>query len=170
MKKLMLMMFAGGVLAFGGCTKSGPPGPQGPAGYDGLNANVVGSNPFDVSSWSYSSSNVAFSASFTDADITTAVANHGQVEQFLFYPSDGTWRNLPDIVGGTQFYSRFSQGGFEIYYANIDGTVPSNPGLQTFRTVVIAPSQKAAHPNTNWKNYNEAMAALSTAPAATAAQ
>ncbi len=104
---------------------------------------------------------MAWVASFTDPDITAAVAARGEVEIFLQYP-DGTWRNLPDIIAGTQFFSRFSQGGFEIYYANVDGTVPTAPtGTFTFRSVVIAPSQKQAHPNTNWKNYYEAMAAIS---------
>jgi hypothetical protein len=77
---------------------------------------------------------------------------------FLYYSGDGTWKALPDIYNGTQFYDRFSTGGFEIYYGNVDGTTPSPlSGTWTFRTVVIAPSQKQAHPNTNWRNYDEIM-------------
>src|SRR4051812_18476149 len=131
MKKVILMMLAGSLLIFNSCTKTGPPGPQGvqgPAGPAGYDANVVGSDPFVVSSWTYSAANAYFYASFTDPDITTAVANHGDVELFLYYSSDGTWRNLPDILNGTQFYSRFSAGGFEIYYSNVDGSAPGTPG------------------------------------------
>jgi len=171
MKKTILMMLAGGLLILNSCTKTGPPGPQGPqgpAGQSGIDANVIGTDPFSVSVWTYSSADNAFMASFTDPDVTATVANHGDVEIFLLY-SDGTWRNLPDIVNNTQFYSRFSQGGFDIYYARVDGAAPTNPGGPwTFRTVIITPSQKQAHPNTNWKNYNEAMAALNEKTAAPA--
>ncbi len=157
MKKIALMLLAACLFIFNSCTKTGPQGPQGPQG----NANVKGSNPFNVSSWSFNSAENAYVASFTDADITQAVSDRGVVELFLFYPSDNTWRPLPDILDGTQFYFRFSTGGFEIYYTTVDGSTPSFPtGTWTFRTVVIAPSYKQAHPNTNWKNYNEAMKVL----------
>ena len=156
-------MLVGSLFMLNSCSKTGPQGPQGLQG----NANVKGSDPFTVSHWDISSSEFAWYASFTDPDITAAVAARGEVEIFLLY-SDATWRNLPDIIGGTQFYSRFSQGGFEIYYTNVDGSLPtSSPGTYTFRSVVIAPSQKQAHPNTNWKNYNEAMAAISSTTATT---
>jgi hypothetical protein len=167
MKKIALIAMAGGFLLFNSCTKTGPQGPQGAQGPQG-NANVLGSNPFNVSVWSYNGSEVAYEASFNDADITSAVAAHGVVEIFLYYPSDQTWRPLPDIYAGTQFYFRYNQGGFDIYYANVDGSTPTAPnGVWTFRSVVIDPSNKQAHPNTNWKNYNEAMAALSNSNAQT---
>ncbi|MCD6010992.1 MAG: hypothetical protein K0Q79_854 [Flavipsychrobacter sp.] len=157
MNKIALILLAGSLFIFNGCTKTGPQGPQGPQG----NANVRGSDPFNVTSWSFSSSENAYVASFTDADITQAVADRGVVEMFLFYTADNTWRPLPDILNGTQFYHRFSKGGFEIYYTTVDGSTPAFPtGTWTFRTVVISPSNKQAHPNTNWKNYNEAMQAL----------
>lgn len=168
MKKLLLVMLAAGsMLTFNACTKTvvGPPGPVGPQGPQG-NANVVGSDPFTVSSWSYSGSEIAYYASFTNNAITNAVADRGTVEVYLYYSSDQTWRALPDIYNGTQFYSRFSAGGFEIYYGNVNGTIPGNPGTQIFRVVVISPSQRQAHPNTNWKNYKEAMEALSSPPKA----
>ena len=152
-------MIAGSLLLFNSCSKTGPQGPQGLQGPQG-NANVKGSDPFNVSSWTFSSSDNAYVASFNDPDVTASVAAHGVVELFLLY-SDGTWRNLPDIIGGTEFYSKFSTGGFDIYFTNVDGTAPAFPtGTWTFRSVVIAPAQKQAHPNTNWKNYNEAMVAV----------
>jgi hypothetical protein len=163
MKKLALLLLAGSLFLISSCSKRGPTGPQGPQGPQG-NANVVGSDPFNVTVWSYSSAENAYFASFTDNDITSAVAAHGVVEIFLYYPGDGTWRNLPDIYNGTQVYFRFSQGGFEIYYGNVDGSTPSAPaGTWTFRTVVIAPAFKEAHPNTNWKNYNEVMSVMNEA-------
>ncbi|MES2703727.1 MAG: hypothetical protein V4649_13885 [Bacteroidota bacterium] len=162
MKKVIFTLLACSLVIFNSCTRTGPIGPQGPQGAQGIqgNANVNGSDPFTVSSWQYSSAEIAYYASFNDADITNAVADRGVVEVYLKY-ADGTWRSLPDIVAGTQFYSRFSAGGFEIYYGNVNGTTPSPPTTQTFRVVVIEPSFKAAHPNTNWKNYNEVMKAMS---------
>jgi len=149
-------MIAGSLLIFNSCTKTGPQGPAGPQG----NANVKGANPFTVNSWTLNTSEVAYEASFTDPDITADVAAKGDVEIFLQH-SDGTWGNLPDISNGTIFYSRFSEGGFDIYYADVDGSTPLFPtGNWVFRSVVIAPSQRLANPNTNWKNYNEAMAAI----------
>ena len=165
MKKIALLLLAASLFVFNSCTKTGPQGPAGPQG----NANVKGSNPFDVTAWSYDAIDKVYYASFNDPDITTAVADRGVVECFLYYPSDATWRPLPDIVNGTQFFFRFSQGGFEIYYGNVDGTTPAAlTGSYRFRVVVIAPSNKQAHPNTNWKNYDEAVKALHEDAQATA--
>ena len=161
-----MIMIAGSALIFNGCTKTGPVGPQGATGAQG-NANVKGADPFTVNTWSLNTTENAYEASFNDPDVTASVANHGDVEIFLQY-TDGTWRNLPDIINGTEFYSRFSEGGFDIYFANVNGTTPSFPtGNWVFRSVVIAPSQRMANPNTNWKNYNEAMTALNQTAATT---
>ncbi len=159
MKKIALILLAGSMLMLNSCTKKGDRGPIGPQG----NANVQGSNGFNVNSWALNTTENAYEASFTDPDITQAVSDRGVVQIFLFYPSDGTWRNLPDIYSGSQFYFRYNTGGFDIYFGNVDGTTPSFPtGTWTFRSVVITPSNKLSHPNTNWKNYNEAMAALNS--------
>lgn len=167
MKKLFFLLLAGSAIFFNSCTKTGPMGPQGQTGAQGPqgNANVIGSDAFSVSSWTLTNS--VYSASFTDADITSDVDAHGVVEVFKLY-SDGTWTNLPDINGKTSTVFNFSTGAFDIYIQNSDGTVPANPGTQTFRVVVIAPSQRQAHPNTNWKNYNEAMAAINADKASSA--
>jgi hypothetical protein len=163
MKKLLFIMLAGSLLIFNSCTKTGPQGPVGPQG----NANVKGSNPFDVTTWSYDGTEKAYVASFNDPDITPSVTDRGVVEIFVYYTSDKTWKPLPDIYGGTQFYFRYNDGGFDIYFGNVDGSIPLSPasfgsGVWTFRSVVISPSQKQAHPNTNWKNYNEVMSVLNS--------
>jgi hypothetical protein len=164
MKKIVMIMIAGCTLLFTACTKSGPQGPEGPQG----NANVKGSDPFNVTSWTLNTAENAYEASFNDVDVTASVAARGDVEIFLQH-SDGTWSNLPDVYNGTIFYSRFSEGGFDIYYGDVDGTTPAFPtGTWTFRSVVIAPSLRQSHPNTNWKNYNEAMAAINETKAAAA--
>jgi hypothetical protein len=174
MKKIAFILLAGTMVLLNSCTKTGPQGPQGIQGPQGPqgNANVKGSDPFDVRAvtWVWNTSENAWMVSFTDPDVTNAVADHGIVELFLLY-SDGTWRNLPDILYGGQFYSRFSAGGFDIYFASTDGSAIGQPTVTyTFRSVVISPSNKKAHPNTNWNNYDEAMAALNNTAVAASAQ
>src|SRR5262245_60192623 len=92
MKKAIFMLLAASVLVFTGCTKTGPPGPTGPQGPQGPkgNANVIGSDPFTVSSWQYSTNDFAYYASFNAPDITNAIYNYGSVEVFIKYP-DGGW-------------------------------------------------------------------------------
>jgi hypothetical protein len=167
MKKLLLaILAAGSLLAFNACTKTGPQGPQGvpgPSGQTGPqgpqgNANVIGSSPFNVSSWALSAG--SYKASFDFNDITSDVVNGGIVEVFKYYSADDSWTNLPDINGKTSTVFNFYLHGFDIYVQNSDGTVPAFPGTITFRAVAISPSLRQAHPNTNWKDYNQAMAAM----------
>ena len=169
MKKLVLLLLAGSLLTVTACKKTGPVGPQGAQGQPGKNgvdgvdgnANVRGTAPFTVSSWTLNGS--VYSASFTDNDITASIVDRGIVEIFKSYGTN-EWTNLPDINGKTSTVFNFYDNGFTIYIQNSDGTTPANPGSVTFRTVIISASQKQSNPNTNWKNYNEAIAALSAAP------
>lgn len=157
MKKLGMILLAGSFLIYGACR--GPKGDTGPVGPQG-NANVKGTDPFNVNYWQFDTQENAYFADFNDPDITASIVDHGVVQIFLYYPSDGTWRNLPDIFGGVQIYFRFTDNKFTIYYGNVDGTTPTAPASTypwTFRTVIISPSYKQSHPNTNWKDYNQIM-------------
>ncbi len=154
-------MLAGGLLTLGSCVK----GDRGPAGQDG-NANVIGvDRQFTVSNWTtgtFTSGSPYYYATFSDPDITSDIVNNGVVEVYKQYSSG--WTNLPDVSGITSTVFDFYVGGFTIYIQNSDGTLPSNPGSITFRDVIISASQRQAHPNTNWKNYNEANAAINATP------
>ncbi len=152
MKKLMLLLVAGTMLMASSCTKTGPVGPQGPTG----NANVIGENPFTVSTWLLSGT--TFYQSFDDANITTDVANYGLVEIYKYYSTSG-WTNLPDIDGDVSTVYNFYPGGFTISILMPGGT-PPNPGSVEFRVVVVPSSVRLANPNTNWKNYEETKAVL----------
>ena len=163
MKKIILMMLAGSLLMLNSCTKSGPQGPQGAQGPQG-NANVLGAQPFSVINWNFASN--VYSATFTDADITSDIVNTGVVEVYKQYP-DGSWTNLPDINGVVTTVYNFYEGGFVISVLTTDGSVTPAPGTVTFRTVIISSSQRQANPNTNWKNYNEALTAINSTAAAT---
>lgn len=169
MKKILLIAIAGSLLIFNSC-KKGDRGPAGPVGPQG-NANVIGTNSFTVGSsssnaWDYNSG--TFYATFNNSGITQDIVDHGSVEIFKLYPNG--WTNLPDIDGNVITVFNFDVNTFTISVLTTDGSIPNNPGSVTFRAVIISASQKAAHPNTNWKNYNEAMAALSSPGNATVIQ
>ncbi len=178
MRKSVLLLSAAVVLFSAACTKTGPQGPQGvqgpqgqtgatgPAGVDG-NANVVGSAPFTVTDWTRNGN--VYYADFSLPTITSSVVNSGIVEVFKKYGTTD-WTNLPDISGKTSTVFNFYNGGFSIYVQNSDGTLPTYPGTQTFRTVVITSSQRMANPKTNWKNYKEATIAAGLESAAPVAQ
>jgi len=163
MKKLLFSLLAVGTLMVGSCTKTGPQGPQGPTG----NANVIGEDPFYVSTWNYTtntSGNIAtYYANFTDNNITADVAAYGLVEVYKFYPNGVGWTNLPDIDGVTTTVYNFGTGGFSITILTTDGTPPNPPGTVEFRAVIIPSSVRIANPTVNWKNYSEAMTALNKA-------
>ncbi|MCW3121635.1 MAG: hypothetical protein JWQ38_1127 [Flavipsychrobacter sp.] len=167
MKRIALLLIAGTLLTTTACKKTGPQGPQGvpgqqgPAGQNGLdgNANVIGTDAFTVTNWELSGR--TYSATFTDADITPSIVDHGIVEIFKSYGIN-EWTNLPDVSGVTNTVFNFYDNGFTIYVQNSDGTTPIYPGSQIFRVVIISASQKQAHPNTNWKDYKQAVTALAT--------
>jgi len=162
MNKIALCLFATCLLVFNACKKTGSQGPQGPAGQNG-NANVIGTAPFTVGAtattmWTYSSN--VYSATFVDSDITPGVVYSGVVEIYKQYPADSSWTNLPDINGDVTTVYNFYDYGFVISVLTTDGTTTPNPGNVTFRAVIIPSSLRLSHPNTNWKNYNEAVAVL----------
>lgn len=156
MKKLMLLLFAGTLLFAASCVKTGPQGPQGPMG----NANVIGEDAFNVSSWSASGN--GWIATFSDPNLTNDVYNYGLFEVYKLYSSSG-WTNLPDMNGLTSTVYNFRPGYFDIFVYNTDGSATAFPGTITFRAVVIPSSYKQAHPNTNFKDYTTAVNAQAAA-------
>jgi hypothetical protein len=150
--KISLLILGGGLLLLGACTKEGARGPQGATGATGAdgNANVIGSNPVTIT-WETADSTL--SATLTDADITQDVVDNGLVEVYKEY-NDGSWTNLPDVNGINSTVFNFYAGGLTLYDQNADGTLPANPGNQTFRIVIIPSSQRKANPNVNWSSYN----------------
>ncbi len=75
--------------------------------------------------------------------------------------TEGYWTQLPYLVGNSvNFVPEFGDqtGLLFINTEKADGTAGS-PWASTatfdFKAVLISSSQKLAHPNLNWKNYNE---------------
>ncbi len=139
-------------LLFNSCI--GEQGPQGPAGKDG-NANVQSSS-LTTSSWSYLSPD--WYINFTYAAITQDILDKGAV--LVYVQSGSNYFQLPYTFYPSSTYSRtytFKHylGGLSVIVTDSDLTQPANPGLLTFKVVVIASSALAKHPNVDLNNYNE---------------
>jgi hypothetical protein len=59
-----------------------------------------------------------------------------------------------------EFVGWVDEGVVEFVVQNSTLTTLNFNSPVTFKVVVISASQKAAHPTTNWRNYNEVKAAL----------
>lgn len=151
------------------CSKDGAVGPAGPAGANGINgtngingnANVVGSAPFSTVStnWGSSAGGAVWTATLSgQTSITQSVLDRGIVSVFRKYTSSTgatEWSPLPDT--NTNINISFNYGlGYIIFFAQSTNAVAiPNPGIITFRYVVITPTNRMANPNTDWKNYEE---------------
>ena len=156
MKKLkqigLIMLIGIFTVMINGCAKDGAPGAQGPAGVNG-NANVLGSNTISVTSSDWTLSGY-YTTSFTLPAITQAIVDKGVV---MVYEKMGaaSWQCMPYTAGIEERDFTFAVGTFKIWVHNTDGSATTNPGAQTYRAVAISASNLIAHPNVNWKNYQE---------------
>lgn len=155
-KKVIATLFVACTLIITSCKKgdTGPAGDKGATGSTG-NANVVSSS-LTASAWSYVSP--SWEMTFTYPAITQNILDRGAV---LVYVQQGlNYYQLPYTTYLSSTYSRTYNfvhyiGGMKVSLTDSDLTQPNNPGSLTFKVVVIAASQRMAHPNVNWKNYNE---------------
>lgn len=156
MKKTITTVITGLVLTLGltftSCKKA-EKGDTGPAGTNGTNgnANVIGTNVVTVSTWAASGS--VWESTITFSGITSNVVDKGIVSVFVLYGT--SWWALPDLNGKNSTQYGFGIGFVKLLNSNSDGTTPANPGTQTFRIVVVSPSNRIANPNVNWNNYAE---------------
>lgn len=139
------------IIIFTSCQKEGPPGKDGKDG----NANVV-STSFTSSSWTYSEPSWVISINWLS--ITPDIINGGAV---LVYLKDGNdYKQLPLTFYSTPEYSTTIEvttrvSGLSLYWTDSDLIQPLNPGLQTFKIVLIAPSALMRNPNVDYLNYEE---------------
>jgi hypothetical protein len=152
MKNLIKTCILISALLFNSCI--GEQGPQGPAGKDG-NANVQSSS-LTTSSWSYLSPD--WYINFTYPAITQDILDKGAV--LVYVQSGSNYFQLPYTFYPTSTFSRTYTfrhylGGLSVYVTDSDLIQPDNPGLLTFKVVVIASSALAKHPNVDLNNYNE---------------
>ncbi len=171
------MLFA----ALGSCVK-GDKGDMGQAGTNGTNglngsANVNwATGTTNSSSWTWSNTSSEDGASWTWLNITQGVVDSGTV---LAYMSNGNggWSALPFTYYGTgtgavslTYSFVYYLNGITVWVANsnnINVASSLNGSVSVFKFLTILPAQRRSHPNTNWNNYNEAVAAISSEPVAT---
>ena len=150
MKKLLLFPLLAG-LAFTSCKKTKVPS---------VDQTTSTARPGD---WSYDASAYEYSTVLIVSKITQDIVDNGTVMTFL-KKSDGTYVALP-----TTFYSTgysFTMGfSYEVSKVHIYMDCSSDlPGLtfnsNDYKVVTISRAQREAHPNTNWKNYDEVQKVL----------
>lgn len=180
MKKLVLKMAVVicMVIASSSCSKDGAMGATGAMGAAGANgangtngangingnANVYGTNSIPVTSgnWTANTTNTVWTTVLDVPQITQSIIDRGTVSVFWYGSSTSAsaWIALPVTLSGVSIFYAISLGSVVIAYGAPMGFTISNPGGQTYRVVVITPSNKMAHPNTNWNNYEEVKDAL----------
>jgi hypothetical protein len=73
--------------------------------------------------------------------------------------STGVWLNMPWTEFNTGYSSNYnfnySLGSMRIFKQDSDLTTPSNPGVRTFKVIIIPSSQREANPDVNWNNLAE---------------
>ena len=125
---------------------NGTNGTDGVDGKDG-NANVIGTNPFSVTStnWISGGGGTYYTATFTSSVITQAIVDKGVVMCYMQI-SNGVWTPLP--VGIFSFY--FTTGTLVVFSDD-----SANPGARTFRMVAISASNLEKYPDLDLNNYEE---------------
>jgi len=168
MKRILTLSVLALALITGSCKKEGPAGPQGPQGPQG-NANVQGGTATVNFVWNASTS--YGTADMTDDAITQSIVDHGAVLVFMDN-GNGGWISLPytdySPTGvSISYYFVYAMGTVRVYFSEQDLNNTYMPTSATFKVVAIAAAQKQAHPNTNWKNYNEVMQVIGESAAQT---
>ena len=144
------------------CSKDGETGPAGPAGANGTNgnANVIGTNTITTTSsyWTSYEGGIMWYTSLQAQGITQSIVDKGIVS--VFRSNTAGWDAMPSTFGFQSWTYSFGVGFVNIYttYTNLI-TFP-NPDIQTFRVVIISPSNRLSHPNTDWNDYNQVKEAL----------
>ena len=149
------------------CSKDGADGATGPAGANGIdgNANVLGSNPFSTASTNWTSQNGGsiWTANLTGAtSITQNVVDKGIVSVFRKYTANGIteWSPLPDTNTNINISFNYGLGYITFFAQSTNAVAIPNPGVITFRYVIISPSNRMANPKTNWNDYSQVKKAL----------
>ena len=159
MKKLLILALCSATLITS--CKKGDTGPAGPAGTNG-NANVTsGTITIPPSAWAWDATNSMNYVNMNGTSITSDIVSKGAVMVYIS-TDNATWSALPCTIWGNPSVSltfSYSLNKVQIQASNTNSTINTFNTLYA-KIVVIAASQKAAHPNTDWKDYNQVMAVL----------
>jgi hypothetical protein len=154
-------------LTFTSC-KKGDTGPAGTNGTNGTNgkdgkdgvANIqTGTVTTNNATWVLDNSDNSYNAVLTYTAITQSVIDRGTIQAFIGDGSSKVWIALPFSYGTVQYNYFYEVGKVTISITLSNGTVPTNPGGQQFKIVVIPPASKS--PNSGSVD-NEAKEAVFT--------
>lgn len=132
----------------GSAGSQGATGPSGTANISTANYTVLMSEWVDGGNGSYSS--VRSDAAITDASNDGVMAYFYDGSEYWGLPINNYW------VTPDNLYFHYSNGSITFGYDA--AAVPTTDAH--FKVVTIPPAIRKLHPNTNWKNYNEAMKVL----------
>lgn len=135
---------------------NGATGTNGTNGTNGINgnANVVGMTPFSTSSqnWTSSFGGAVWTANLTSAtSITQSIVDKGIVNVFRSYTSNGNaqWSPLPDTNTNINITYSYGLGYITFYAQSTNAVAIPNPGVVTFRYVVVTPTNKITSNKSN---------------------
>ena len=146
---------------------NGTPGTNGVNGTNGTNGNAnvtSGTITVPINGWDSSSSGHYYYP-ITDAAITADLVTNGCVAVFI-QANTNVWQALPATIfwTNTQSYTftyTFYSGGVTVFIDFSDNSYFASTPSETYKVVAIGGTLRKAHPNTDWKNYNEVMALIS---------
>ena len=150
-----------------GCTKDGKTGPQGPAGTNGTNGANGNANVQNISitvspsQWTYDAVNDRMyyrysypidTVKFNSAVCAYIMSTSGeQAIPYYSCPSSNVWCEQYDMALDLFQFPAY----IEFQYTNYKSKTTAPTGDDFFYLVVIPPSQRKAHPDVNYKNYQE---------------
>lgn len=143
------------------CNKevAGPKGDTGAPGKDG-NANVSGTGAFSVSFNDWTASGPVWTTFLFYDKITNDIVTKGSVQ--VFVQIDNVWWGLPYSEGDAYTNFGIELGKVKLSHGESHGGLPDKPATANYRIVAISASQRAAHPDVDWTNYEATMKALSS--------
>ena len=124
--------------------EDGPVGPQGPAGNANVEAYTYTTNNSD---WISSSQGAMWTATLTATGITQEVFDAGTAQMFI-QDSDG-WNAMPFSFANIEYNFAYDLQTTKIFVTSGSGGAVSNPGGQSFKLVIIPPSNLVKNINHN---------------------
>ena len=155
------------ITTFASCKKgdTGAAGTNGTNGVDG-NANVHAAIlTVNGSDWTYSSAKWEYTVNFNYGAITQDIIDNGTVSVFKSDAAATVFQAIPatyyfNSTQSESFQYKYGLGGGQILIDLSSSSFTLTLSTMYFKIVAIGGSQRKAHPNTDWNNYEQVKAAL----------
>lgn len=133
--------------------ETGATGATGPAGNSNMQVQTftTSTSSWTINTWPYNYAEVVFSI----PAITSTVVSNGDVRVFVLDGNGTAWQSLPYSFLSSQYNFKYKIGELIIDNTLYNNAVPSNPGIQQFKVVIVPPGFIKNNPDINWNNYNE---------------